>query len=277
MGRRGAGQYFNDVNHNSFILGRTSPSGGTQWLASITMRLELWIQIQRRSTGPVLHCTTTGASACGKTLGPAGVTKRQRQGGVLFEEFNLADSVSAKIILCIIVVHCEGCVQRPHMANPECVGAPGLFEVRKTSWEYLEMNIPSLLQYAPNISNNANLLHCRNHYRSKSDKADYIYQWLQSYSDESALIADDEHKDKGKGKDENKVLNSFKSRGFNDINYELHCLLPVPSLPSMFIWTKESGSARGPFQLNLVQFPLPRSLSVFQSWRNVVAGLQGGH
>ena len=36
------------------------------------------------------------------------------------------------------------------------------------------LNIPPLLQYAPNISNNANLLHCRNHYRSKSDRADYI-------------------------------------------------------------------------------------------------------
>ena len=73
MGRRGAGQYFNDVNHNSFILGRTSPSGGTQWLASITMRWDF--QICQNIVGwncefrfieevqdlyyTVVHCTTT--------------------------------------------------------------------------------------------------------------------------------------------------------------------------------------------------------------------------
>ena len=178
-----------------------------------------------------------------------------------------------------IVVLCEGCVQRPHMANPECVGAPGLFEVRKTSWEYLEYSTPTSVRakYLKQCKST------RNHYRSKSDRADYISMllrghWLQSYSDESALITDYEHKDKGKGKDENKVLYFLKAGGSRisttsfPVSYQY-----VPSLPSMFIWTKESGSARGPFQPNLVQFPLPRSHSVFQFWRNVVAGLQGGH
>ena len=113
-----------------------------------------------------------------------------------------------------IVVLCEGCVQRPHMANPECVGAPGLFEVRKTSWEYLEYSTPTSVRakYLKQCKST------RNHYRSKSDRADYISMllrghWLQSYSDESALITDYEHKDKGKGKDENKVLYFLKAGG----------------------------------------------------------------
>ena len=167
MGRRGAGQYFNDVNHNSFILGRTSPSGGTQWLASITMRWDF--QICQNIVGwncefrfkeevqDLYYTVLLQVRLLAEKLSdqPESQSDKDKEVCYLRNLTALIMSVpKSYYVLLLSIVKVVFSVPTWQILNAlerqVCLRSARPLEST--------LNIPPLLQYAPNISNNANLL-----------------------------------------------------------------------------------------------------------------------